>query len=611
MDKKTTTIIAVVAVVAVVAIAAAVIVMNNNNGDSKTKVDFLIEDQDGVFLWTHGEGKDYYDAFKNAMDLEYYDYTESKSNTGVAITSINGLEQEADYSGYWALYYYKDNAWVESDKFIDNITEKGLNYIGFFYMEFDSDYKPVKGGPKLLGDKVPAVKDAVSWNGSTDGTLFQVEGASGFYSAFNGTGANALEALNDGVKKYKIPFQPNEGGINWLYNSDLYMKKIEEDYIYWQQYIPTKDGASWVMNNVGLKETTGVKNICLFYNFYGVEPSIDVYDKDSKIVTITDAAGNVIDVKVGSTFVIVSSNQAEWAQILGEEDYVTAMCEGAFDNAVLNDKMSAKQKLAAYKSVTAEAIANTGCTYLINPKSMGVPSAIVAQLESTYGIKTIAVNGYGETMLDDAENMVKITGAGQSAFDDYKALYEEVYNYVKEQTKNKDTDLKFLSCLASTGGKKDLQLYGISSEMGKKIAFINGSNGTVDMGDTGSSTYLKTTPDKFYDYDQDGNLDYMIIRSTPSTVEGDLKANYTYFYNNNIAPLGGELEVVKNGHMFVIETDVASGCRDYIGYIVIAEVFGFDVSKYDALKLANDFNKKYGFKTPTYTELLVNIEIDG
>ena len=610
MDKKTTTIIAVVVVVAVVAIAAAVILMNNNN-DSKTKVDFLIEDQDGVFLWAHGEGKDYYDAFKNAMDLDYYDYTESKSNTGVAITSINGLEQKADYSGYWALYYYKDNAWVESDKFIDNITEKGLNYIGFFYMEFDSDYKPVKGGPKLLGDKVPAVKDAVSWNGSTDGVLFQIEGVSGFYSAFNGSGTTAFDALNDGVKKYKIPFEPNDGGINWLYNSDLSLKQVSEQYIYWQQYIPTKDGASWVMNNEGLKDTKDVKNICLYYNFYGVEPTIDVYQKDAKIVTIVDATGKEIDVKVGSTFVIVSSNQAEWAQILGQENYVTAMCEGAFDNAVLNDKMSAKKKLDAYGSVTAEAIAETGCTYLINPKSMGVPSAILSQLESTYGIKTIAVNGYGETMLDDAQNMVKITGVGQSTFDDYKALYTEVYNYVKEQTKNKDTDLKFLSCLASTGGKKTFQLYGLGSEMGKKLAFINGSNGTADLGDKGGSTYLKTTADVFYNYGQEGNLDYMFIRSTPSTVEGDLEANYTYFYNNNIAQFGGELKVVENGHMYVVETDIASGCRDYIGYLVFAEAFGFDVSKYDALKMANEFNKKYGFKTPDYTALIVNIEVDG
>ena len=55
-----------------------------------------------------------------------------------------------------------------------------------------------------------------------------------------------------------------------------------------------------------------------------------------------------------------------------------------------------------------------------------------------------------------------------------------------------------------------------------------------------------------------------------------------------------ELNVVENKNIFVIETDVLSGPRDYIGYVCIAEAFGIDTGL-DYNELVNYFNKKYGF----------------
>ncbi len=604
MDKKVLGIVAVVAVVAVVAIVG-VTMMNNGGGDKDTY--FLVEDQEGVYFWASSSEGGYLDAFKDALSSDYYDYELSPSTAGTAIVSINGLAQTADWSGYWALYYYKDNAWVSSDWYIDNIEIKDLKYLGLFYTEFDASWTPVKGGPELLGDKVPSVNDAVAWKNSTDGVFFQVQSSTGFYTGFNGTGENAYVALQNGVEKYKIPFGPNEGGINWLYNEDLYMKQVDDQWYYWQQYIPGADGTTWIMNNVGLVGTTDVSNVCLFYNYWGTAPTVPVYTDDT-YVTITDAAGKEIDVKVGSTFLVVSSNQAEWAQILGQEDFVTGMCSGAFNNAVLDEKLSKKTDVGAYGSVTADKIADTGCTYLINPKSMGVKAATVAELESNYGIKTIVVNGFGDSMKLDAQNMVKITGVGQDKYDAYVKEYDEVVAYVTEATKNKDTSLSFLGVLSSTGGSKDFKVYSTTSELGAKIASINGYNGASDLGEN-KSAWLTITKDAFFEYDQEGNLDYFFIRSTLDDADS-LLDDYELFYNNNIASYGEELAVVEAGHTFVIETDAASGCRDYIGLVIIADAFGFDVSKYDAVKLMNDFNQKYGFNK-TYTEVLANVVVDA
>ncbi len=282
MEKKQIMTIVVIAVVVLVVAACAIVLLNGS--EKKVSASFLIEDQDGVYLWASGEGNGYFGAFDNAMAPGYFSYEKTVTGNGIIITSINGLAQTEDTTGYWALYCYENGKWVKSDECIDKLSDKEIGYFAYFYVEVNSHSQIVKGGPDNL-TFVPDVKDAAYWKDSKDGVLFQIESRTGFRTAINGSGETAFDALVDATEKYKIPFQENTGGINWLFNKDLYMKQVGTQWIYWQQYI-TKDGVNWSMNGQGLRTTTGVSYVYLYYNYYGTAPSVPVYS-GKEIFTVT------------------------------------------------------------------------------------------------------------------------------------------------------------------------------------------------------------------------------------------------------------------------------------------------------------------------------------
>ncbi len=591
MEKnKTILIVAVVALVAIVAVAA--VAMSNNGG--KSTVTFLVEDDEGVFFWAEGSGANALEAFENAMDRLGYDYeVGSMGSDSKVVNSINGLSTPVGYAKYWQLFNYNDKGLTLSDLAINKITESQT--LAFIFDETG----------KLPGT-IPALADKVVRT-SSDDTMFYIESPTGLWAGYNGKGSNMMEAFKDAMTKYKIPFEPNSGGINWIFNKELNMQKVGDDWVYWQQYILNKTKTEWILNNEGMSSTSTSDHdrMCIFYGKYGEQPTVPIIENE--YVTVTDANGNTITLAQGSPLCLVSSNQAEWAQILGLEKYVVSMCDGAFENAVLNDELCKKINVGAYKTAQAETIANSGCAYVLNPKSMGLPTATQAELESVYGIKCIAMNGYGESMLADAKLFVDITGSGQGKFDDYNKTYNEVISFAKNAAKGATHTDSFISCLSTASDSgKGMNYYSIASEMGKNIASIDGVSATIEIaGDKGTKTFCVIQGETIFNYDQEGKLDYLFLRSSTS-VKGDLQANYDQYYNSNYAKYGKALNVTKNGGAFVFETDIMSGCRDYIGILAFAKAFGFDTGPYDLVKLANDFNEKYGFKN-FYTEVLLNV----
>ena len=593
MEKnKTILIVAVVVIIAIAAVSAYMVM--SNGGSDKSTVSFLVEDDEGVYFWAEGSGSNALDAFTNAMDKLGYEY--EVGNMGAdskIVNSINGLANPAGYAKYWQLYYYKDTGLALSDLAINNI--KGSQTLALIFDESGD-----------LPDNVPALSVKVVRTSSSD-TMFYIQSTTGFWTAYNGKGTTMMEAFKNVMETYKIPYNPNAGGIDWIFDDDLNMKKSGDDWYYWQQYVLNSTKTEWILNDKGMSDTktSDYDRMCIYYGKYGDAPSVPI--KENEYVTVTDAVGNVITLAKGSPLCLVSSNQAEWAQILGLEKYIISMCDGAFENAVLNDELSKKTNVGPYKTAQAETIANSGCAYVINPKSMGLPTAVQAELESVYGIKCIALNGYGESMLSDAQLFVDITGAGQDKLNDYKKTYDEVVNYAKNAAKGATHTDTFLACLSTASDSgKGMNYYSISSEMGKNLLSIDGVDATVELaGDKGAKTFCVIQGETIFNYDQEGKLDYLFLR-TSASVDGDLQANYDRYYNSNYAKYGKDLNVTKNGGAFVFETDIMSGCRDYIGILAFAKAFGFDTGSYDLVKLANDFNTKYGFKN-SYTEVLLNV----
>ncbi|MBR2255500.1 MAG: hypothetical protein IJ856_06825, partial [Candidatus Methanomethylophilaceae archaeon] len=115
-----------------------------------------------------------------------------------------------------------------------------------------------------------------------------------------------------------------------------------------------------------------------------------------------------------------------------------------------------------------------------------------------------------------------------------------------------------------------------------------------------SSVTSKPSAEAVYDYDQQGKLGYVFIR----VISGNPPETDYASFLKTVKSLSGfqDMNVIKNRDVYVIETDVLSGPRDFIGYVCIAEAFGVDTGL-DYEKLASEFNQRYGFDA-TYSYIM-------
>ena len=320
-------------------------------------------------------------------------------------------------------------------------------------------------------------------------------------------------------------------------------------------------------------------------------------------VTIVDSLGNEITLQAPVTkLCTVNTNAAEFLKMLGVEKRVVGADSSTIKS--LGKIYAESTDIGDYKTPSGEKIVSTGSKVVISQSSSRSLSEATEQaLKDNYGITVLRIDCYGETMHKDVQEILKIliSEDANKKYEEYKKTYDEVVSKVKSTSASITGDPSFLMMFTSMSSTKGTY-YNVNSELGKIVASIHGHNALTDMGVApGKGVSSSPEPEVIYDYDTAGNLDYVFIRSvTGSTAAKDfetfIKSGGSYNFN--------QLNVVKNKKVFLIETDVLSGPRDYIGYVCIASAYGINTGlNYDTL--VSEFNEKYGFEV-TYEYILKN-----
>lgn len=320
-------------------------------------------------------------------------------------------------------------------------------------------------------------------------------------------------------------------------------------------------------------------------------------------VTIKDSLGNEVTVTAPITKICtVNTNAAEFFKILGVEKRIVGMDTSG--KATFGDLYKDVTDIGNYKTPSGEKIAETGCKYVITQSATRSLSSDTEQaLKDNYGIIVLRMDFYGETMMQDVEELLKIliSDDANNAFEEYKTFYSGILNTVAEKSQDKSLNPSFLFMFTSMSSSKGTY-YNDVSELGKITKSIRGHNALVDMGVTSKAGSVSAQPaaETVFDYDSAGSLDYVFLRGTATTTADQ---DFQTFFNSGGGLDFTQLKVVKDKHnLYVINTDLLSGPRDCIGRVCICEAYGISTGL-DVAKLTSDFNEKYGF-TVEYSFLM-------
>ena len=323
----------------------------------------------------------------------------------------------------------------------------------------------------------------------------------------------------------------------------------------------------------------------------------DKKEIEPRDVTIKDSLGNDVTVTAPITKVCsVNTSAAEFFKILGVNDRIVGMDTSG--KTALGSVYKDVTDIGDYKTPSGEKIAQTGAKYVISQSSSRSLSTETEQaLKDNYGITVLRMDFFGETMMQDVEQLLKILidEDADKAFQGYKATYDDIVAKVKAKTDaykaaHPDANPSFLFLFTSMSSTEGTY-YNEKSELGKITAGLHGHNALTDMGVTSKTSTSKPSAEKVYDYDEAENLDYVFIRGVDGSTAKD---DYATFINTGGNLHFENLNVVADRNVYVIHTDVLSGPRDYVGRVCICEAFGISTGL-DYGKLVNDFNEKYGF----------------
>ena len=271
MTKTAIIAIAVVAVVAVAGAGVAIVLMNQDKTPTAT---FLIEDQDGVYFWAEGEGNTAADALTKMSPGVKATLTDS--SFGKYLSAVNGLsENYTSDSCYWGVYYYKDSKWTMSDVGLSSLNVSDYPTIGLFYLVTDSTTYAIKeGGPDNV--TVPSIEDKKVWNGSKDGTVFAITSHTGMYFYINSNASGTMaERFLAATGDFKIPYNASKSGIKDMFG--LGTVKIDEDYLYWVQYVVDENG-EWAKSPKTLpniEDANDYKQMAMVYGISSMSAGVD------------------------------------------------------------------------------------------------------------------------------------------------------------------------------------------------------------------------------------------------------------------------------------------------------------------------------------------------
>lgn len=304
--------------------------------------------------------------------------------------------------------------------------------------------------------------------------------------------------------------------------------------------------------------------------------------------TITDSAGQTFSFDGPVSKVAVSnSTAAAMIEILGQEDKIAAIDDESKN--IAGGDYADVENIGKYTAPSGDIILGSGASVLIC-KSGSRTLSNEAEL-TNMGIKVIRLDCFGDTMISDMEQLVKLLGGNA---EERANLFLEFYEPIIKQIKGIDTDSSddesFLFMFTSM--KKP---YSISSELGRITESITGVNALRAMNDNSTGASSSIAQETIFDYDHDVGIDRIILRSAARDV-GVTKA-YSTFIGIDDGTYYANLGAVSRGDVYIIDTEVLSGPLDFIGYICIAKAMGL-ITDLDPDALLEEFNGIFGFEIP-------------
>ncbi|MCL2296550.1 MAG: hypothetical protein FWC29_05695 [Methanomassiliicoccaceae archaeon] len=258
MVKKAIIAIVVIVVVAIVAVGAYVVLSGDNDKTDPNKVTFLIQDEEGVYFWISGSGETALDALRDAFS----DYP-----TGTLETSADGINSifgqsfdqvpvDPENPGglqkwiWWVQFTWKDDKWSCNTVGLSSINSKDVEYMLILFGAGNMSDPAATETP----EGTPTPNDAKVWDGSTKGTVFQIESTSGLYFKINGTGGNTLlNTLENACEKYDVPIDVVTSSygpfLSGLFGMTSYQDKAGE-WLYWVEFEYKSDG--WESSEIGM-----------------------------------------------------------------------------------------------------------------------------------------------------------------------------------------------------------------------------------------------------------------------------------------------------------------------------------------------------------------------
>jgi len=328
-------------------------------------------------------------------------------------------------------------------------------------------------------------------------------------------------------------------------------------------------------------------------------------------ITIIDGNGNTVEIPEPiDSCMVISTSIPTAMKILNLQDKVDEILfKKASKYQEFHDAgFDISEDAPRYADLsTAEYFASKGVKYIIAPTNdKSFKASLVTSCES-YGIKIIYLDCYGETMLDDMEKLVKLFGSTketQDAFNAYLNLRNGIVEGVMSVV-NPSDDKHFLFFMQGLDA-----FYNEEAELSKIVEKIYGKNAIrlLDMS-PGSSVTVKGNVDGMLESLTDKNastpVGLLLVRMSADDSADAVASKWmsTSIKNYNLDYIDGY-----DSEVYVIDSDLLSGPMDYIGYVAMAEVSGFETG-YSVSELVSGYLELYGFHKDA-TTLIWNLTFD-
>ncbi len=338
-----------------------------------------------------------------------------------------------------------------------------------------------------------------------------------------------------------------------------------------------------------------------------------------------DTSFSIVDGK-GTTFefdgpidgvVSVNTNVPKAMKILGYEDQLKGI--SFYTSSTDTDNANWEKYKALFpdsthmsvtKSLTAEEITDkTGVKYVIAPVTSMTVSTDQEKAYNLLGIQVIRLDCNGDTTFEDYEKLITLFSGkdGKNAkYDDFNDTYNKVVNDVVSKCKGIGDGKTFLAYFDSAKG-----FYNETAVVSNNIEKLYGKNALrsisgLDLSGVSNAATTDGLKEKIIELDSSKAIEKIFFRGSAST--SDVSAAEKKWTGSEIYKSYGSLSAIKNGEVYVFNSDMMSGPMSYIGFVIYAEACGVDTG-YNTATMMEEFNKKYGFDEET-TGLAFKI-VDG